>query len=104
MFGDVGSVNGQIQLADADIGGDVIIYNGRIAIDDSTVAGSVQVKKPNGSFDNRRLPRVVIGPNTRVRGEMRFERPVELFLHETAETGAITGADPVTFSGDRPDT
>jgi len=39
-----------------------------------------------------RTPRIVIGPNAVVDGELRFERQVELFVHPTAKIGTVTGA------------
>jgi hypothetical protein len=45
---------------------------------------------------------VVIGPNAVVDGPLVFERTVELHVHATARTGAITGATALRFTGDTP--
>jgi hypothetical protein len=37
-----------------------------------------------------------------VKGTLRFERPVELYVSDRATIGPVEGATPVKFSGDRP--
>jgi hypothetical protein len=44
----------------------------------------------------------VIGPGAVVKGELRFEREVRLYVSDTATIGNVVGATPVKFSGDRP--
>jgi len=69
---------------------------------DSHVHGSLRVRKSSGvswiSFGTTRTPRIVIGPNAVVDGELDFEHEVKLYVHETARTGAISGATAVPFS------
>ena len=36
-------------------------------------------------------------------GPLKFERSVELYVHETAETGPIDGAEPIRYSGALPE-
>jgi hypothetical protein len=43
------------------------------------------VRKPS-------IPRIVIGPNAVVEGELRFEHEVELFVHDSAKIGKVIGA------------
>ncbi len=35
-------------------------------------------------------------------GELTFERPVKLFIHDSATVGEILGAEAVRFSGQAP--
>jgi hypothetical protein len=66
------------------------------------VEGGLLVRKPRGiNFENR-PPRVVIGPDAEVRGDLTFEREVRLFVHDTARVGRIEGATPQRFSGTVP--
>jgi hypothetical protein len=67
------------------------------------VAGGIKVEKPSGwSWGKQRPPRVVIGPNSVVEGELVFEREVELFVHATATVGKITGATATRYEGASP--
>lgn len=108
--GDVRTVNGRIEMEATDVGGGLETVNGDITVGaGSTVRGGLTVRKPTSSgmrwnvFGNQsRDPRVVIGPGASVMGELVFEREVELFVHETARIGAVTGATPRRFSGDTP--
>ena len=101
--GNAENVNGNISLDAASIGGNIETVNGSIEIGaDSRVDGSITVRKPKGwGWGNSKSPRVVIGPNAIV-GDLVFEREVELFVHESAKTGNISGATAKTFSGDQP--
>jgi hypothetical protein len=61
------------------------------------------VEKPNGTvISNGTPPRIVIGPGVTVQGELRFERPVTLYVSDHATIGSVSGATPVQFSGDTP--
>ena len=107
---DVGNVNGQIGLAGAEVGGNVTTVNGDIELSDGAVVkGDVVVEKPsNWSWgkEKSRKPRIVIGPGSRVDGEIRLDRKVELFISESAEVGGVIGEmtmdDAVRFAGDHP--
>jgi DUF4097 and DUF4098 domain-containing protein YvlB len=122
VAGDVVSVNGVLSLAkDAEVKGRVQNVSGRIELDDAhvggalrTVAGDISVLgsshvdggilvEKGGTVNvtiGREVPRIVIGPGATVQGELRFEREVRLFVSDRATVGAVTGATPVTFSGD----
>jgi DUF4097 and DUF4098 domain-containing protein YvlB len=103
VSGNITTINGEIELRRTEIGGDVSNVNGDMLITDgSLVRGRVIVREDKGNLAGER-PRIVIGPDTRIVGGLKFERPVELYLHETAAVGEIVGADPIRFSGDRPD-
>jgi DUF4097 and DUF4098 domain-containing protein YvlB len=123
--GDASSVNGKLEIeTGAEIGGDLENVNGRIRVDGARVKGRVKtvggdieigagakvdggilVEKPNQwgwGGSKSRAPRVVIGPNAVVNGELVFEREVELFVSERAKVGKITGATAKMFAGERP--
>jgi hypothetical protein len=106
---DVSNVNGEIELSGAGIGGDLTTVNGDITLSDaSTVQGDLVVESPNGGNwrDHDRKPRIIIGPGSRVLGEIRLEREVELYISDSAEVGGVSGVmsmdDAERFSGERP--
>jgi cytoskeletal protein CcmA (bactofilin family) len=106
---DVGNVNGEIDIEGAEIGGDLSTVNGDVTLaDEAVLKGDLTVEKPDG-FDggqDRRKPRIVLGPGVRVEGALVLEREVELFISDSAEVGSVEGVmsidDAVRFSGDRP--
>jgi hypothetical protein len=105
----VSNVNGEISLSGAEIGGDLSTVNGDVSLgDESTLRGDLIVEKPGGwGWDKaKREPKIVIGPGSKVLGNIELEREVELFISESAEVGDVTGVmsmgDAVRFSGDRP--
>ena len=106
----VGNVNGQIDLSGATVGGNVQTVSGDIELaDQSVVRGDIIVEKPGGwswGKEKRRKPRIVIGPGSRVEGEIHVERTVELYISDSANVGAVTGEmsmdDAERFSGNRP--
>ncbi|MBB5014808.1 hypothetical protein [Rehaibacterium terrae] len=108
--GEVRTVNGRIEMEATEVGGGLETVNGDVTVGTgSTVRGGLTVRKPSGSgfrwnlFGGQsRDPRIVIGPGASVLGELVFEREVELFVHETAKIGNVSGASPRRFSGDMP--
>ncbi|MDJ0712408.1 MAG: hypothetical protein QNJ14_18625 [Woeseiaceae bacterium] len=106
----VANVNGQIELSGATVGGNIETVNGDIELaDQSIVRGDIRVEKPGGwgwGKEKRRKPRIVIGPGSRVEGDIDVERKVELYISDTAEVGGVTGEmsmdDAERFSGERP--
>jgi hypothetical protein len=98
--GKVSTVNGAIGLVDTDVSGSIETVNGDLTVGvDSHISGGIHYSKPNGlNFPERRAPRVIIGPNTRVDGTLVFEREVELYVHSSAKTGAIRGATAIAFN------
>ncbi|HEY0503800.1 MAG TPA: hypothetical protein VGD42_09925 [Lysobacter sp.] len=70
----------------------------------SHVKGGIHYTKPSQSWFsfNPRDPKVIIGPNAVVEGPLVFERKVELYVHSSAKTGAISGATAVRFDGPTP--
>ncbi len=104
--GGVGNVNGRIELEGATIRGRIKTIGGDIKLTGpSRVAGGILVEKPkgwSGSMYQQRPPRIVIGPEAVVEGELVFEREVELLVSETAKIGKVVGATPRRFSGSQP--
>lgn len=106
----VSNVNGEIELRASKVAGDVSTVSGDIELYESAeVMGNVVVEKPNNwgwSGKKSRTPKIVIGPGSKVHGEIRLEREVELYISDTAEVGGVTGemsmADAVRFSGKKP--
>lgn len=106
----VGNVNGQIDLNGAVVGGNLSTVSGDIDLaDGALVRGDITVEKPGGwswGKENKRKPRVVIGPGCRVEGTIILEREVDLFISDSAEVGGVSGEmsmdDAVRFSGERP--
>ncbi|MFD0740332.1 hypothetical protein ACFQZQ_13690 [Lysobacter koreensis] len=104
--GDVETVNGGIGLVDTDVSGGIETVNGDVTVGvGSHVRGGIHYEKPSRqwiSFSKRRDPRVVIGANARVDGPLLFERKVELYVHDSAQIGPVTGATAVRYSGQPP--
>ncbi len=101
--GDVDNVSGTITLDAAQVGGSLNTVNGPVLIGSgSLVEGGLTVNKPSGMSFGSKAPRVVIGPDAEVRGDLVFEREVELYVHNSARVGRIEGATAQRFSGAQP--
>ena len=103
--GDVTSVNGAIGLIATNVKGRVENVNGNTTIGVNSSVGSVRYIKPKGfsiglNNTSKKIPRVIIGPNATVRGDLNFEREVKLYVHSTAKVGTITGATAIPYNGD----
>jgi len=94
------TVNGGIRLKGASVGGGIETTNGDIEVlAGSRVQGGILVRKPGGSWfsSNRpRVPKVTIGANSVVEGDLVFEREVELIVDPSAKIGQVIGATPRT--------
>lgn len=103
VTGKVATVNGAIELLKVSVGA-VESHNGSITLDRGThVSGPLHIKPTRGlNLGVSSPPKVIIGAGCRVDGPLTFEREVELYVHETATVGEISGAEPIAFSGDRP--
>jgi hypothetical protein len=53
------------------------------------------------TFGGKRKPRIVIGPNAVVDGDLVFEREVTLYVHSSARIGKVTGATAIPFDTPR---
>lgn len=107
--GDVGTANGSILVQQTDVAGRVHTANGDITIGAlSHVHGGIRVEKPTRTFfgihwgNKPKTPRIVIGPNATVDGELRFDREVELFVHTTAKIGKVIGSSPKAYTDTLP--
>jgi DUF4097 and DUF4098 domain-containing protein YvlB len=100
---DISTVNGRIMVLESQIKGGISTVSGDITVGaNSHVYGGILVEKPSGnwgwSWGKQLPPRIIIGPNARVDGELRFEREVELYVHTTAKTGKVTGAKVLSYT------
>jgi hypothetical protein len=109
VAGSLTNVNGHIALEAAHVGGGINTVGGDIDIGrNSLVAGGISVDQESHKFlwffhwNSSGVPRVVIGPGASVQGELRFKRPIRLFISDSATVGPISGATAVTFAGESP--
>ncbi|MEO6065882.1 MAG: hypothetical protein ABIP49_08915 [Lysobacterales bacterium] len=106
VHGRVENVNGGVTAIASTIGGGIGTVNGEIVLDQGTqVRGGIHVEKPRGwgnliQFGDSKPPRVVIGRNSIVQGELRFDREVRLYVHQTARIGRVTGATATPYNTD----
>lgn len=105
VAGGIETVNGAIGLIGTDVSRGLRTVTGDITVGvGSHVHGGITVEKQQMhliSFHHRD-PRIVIGPNAQVDGALVFERPVVLYVHDSAKIGAVTGAKVQRFSGAMP--
>jgi len=103
LGGDLSTVNGKILIYQSNITGQVSTVNGDITVGTSShIHGGILVDKTRGmSWGKQKIPRILIGPNAVVMGELVFKRPVELWVHSTAKIGKVTGASVQTYT-DKP--
>ena len=102
--GGLETVNGGMRLVGATVERDLVTVNGSIEVGEgSLVNGGITVNKPSGfgwNWGKSKPPRITIGPNAVVKGELNFEREVELEIHPTAKTGAIRGVTPIRIGAE----
>jgi acetyltransferase-like isoleucine patch superfamily enzyme len=105
---EVSNINGEISITAAEIGGNLSTVNGDVTLDNgANLHGNLTVEKARGSrSNNARKPRIIIGPGSKVGGEIFVEREVELYISDTAEVGSVSGVmsldQAIRFSGKRP--
>lgn len=105
ILGSLSNVNGKITLNSAHVGAGIKTVNGSISITGTShVEGGIVIEKPGTQLIQltHDVPRIVIGPGATVQGEMRFEREVQLYVSDKATVGKVTGATPISFTGDSP--
>ncbi len=101
--GRVSSVNGAVEMRGSRAEALVTNNSGIVLDEGAFIAGALTVRKSQGiSFNAGSPPKIVIGREVTVEGPLKFEREVELYVHETATVGEITGAEAVRYSGDEP--
>lgn len=101
ISGKVRSVNGSLRLT-AVTAGRVKTSSGSIEILEGSIVREGLLVRASRNGDRGRPPRVVIGADSQVLGEMVFERAVELHVHDSAIIGEVTGAEVIRFSGSAP--
>lgn len=99
----VSTVNGAIGMVDTDLGGGIETVNGDVTVGvGSHVKGGIRVEKPNGNWGIRwgkpKVPRIVVGPDAVIEGDLVFEREVTLYVHQSARIGAVSGATAQRYS------
>lgn len=110
VTGKVTNVNGTIVLDGAHVGGRLETVAGDITLQKAAIVdGGIYVQVSHGWLASwfptfRKKLRVVIGPGCTVRGTLRFERPVELYISRQAKVGPIEGAKAIYFAGANPPT
>jgi cytoskeletal protein CcmA (bactofilin family) len=105
VSGSLSNVNGEISLTAAHVGGGMKTVNANIKITGaSRVEGGLLMQKPSTGLVQlgKDVPRIVIGPGAAVQGELRFDRPVQLYVSDKATIGTVTGATPIPFTGETP--
>ena len=107
VSGNATNVSGGIHVENAHVGGNVDTCAGSIDLGPNAhIDGDVIVEKDNswhfGFFNVPPPVHVVIGPGTVVKGTLRFERPVKLYVSDHATIGTVQGAEVMKFSGDHP--
>lgn len=107
IVGDLTNVNGGIHVGASHIGGSIRTSAGGIDLGPNAhVDGGVKVEKDTswhfGFFDMGRPQTIIIRPGTVVKGTLRFERPVVLYVSDHASVGGVEGAEVRKFSGDNP--
>lgn len=102
VTGGVSAVNGGLKLRGATVlGGLSNVNGGMLVTEGSRVKGGLVVERPSGRLEGE-PPRIVIGPDSVIEGRLRFERPVRLYIHETAQVGPIEGAEAIRYAGEEP--
>lgn len=97
--GSIAAVNGRLRLDSAHVTGAVENFNGGMEITGATVIeGNLRVVHSESmviTIDlEDEIPRIVIGPEVTIQGDLIFEREVELIIYRGAEVGEIQGAEP----------
>ncbi|WP_348671810.1 hypothetical protein [uncultured Abyssibacter sp.] len=88
------TVNGDISFTRSRIEGGIETVNSPLDTGtDSVIVGDIVYESTKGS--SRHVPKVVLGPGTRVEGDLKFYREVDLQMHDSAKvTGTIKRAWP----------
>jgi hypothetical protein len=104
VAGDLGNVNGGIHVQAAHVGGSIDTTSGNIDLGPNAhIDGGVRVREDTGwHFGFQTLPHITIEPGTVVKGKLRFERNVILYVSDRATIGPVEGAEVKKFSGDHP--
>ncbi len=101
----VQTANGRIDLSNVAIGENVETNGGDVMLENSIVEKDLIIHKRKG-FNFFELPvfrqKVVIGPESQIKGSLMVRRKVQLYVHETARINNIVGANAISYSGLQP--
>ena len=109
--GHLSNINGSIEITAAHVGGGIETTNGDLTLGaNSRVEGGILYDETVGSwfnfsffgFGESRVPQVVIGPGSIVKGKLRFRRDVKLYVSDQATIDPVEGATVIKFSGAHP--
>ncbi len=94
--GSVENVNGAFRLESATVRGGLETVNGDVFVGaGSLIEGGILVEKQRGwSWSHSEPPSVTIESGATVKGPIRFEREVDLYVGDGAEIGPIQGVEP----------
>lgn len=102
--GDFETVNGKLKAINTQIHGSVKAVNGVILLLDGTIVHDDIIIKKNKSFfgnSNKKKPKIVLGKDVVVKGDLQFGRPVLLYIHDSVDVDTdIENAEIHNFSGD----
>jgi len=105
VAGSLRNVNGEFTIDAARVGGDIVTVAGDINVGaDARIDGGIRLERSTGVniTIGDTVPVIVIAPGAVVAGPLTFDREVKLYVSDRATIGEVTGATPVTFSGNRP--
>lgn len=101
--GDYKTVNGKLKAIHSEIHGTVQAVNGSVILLDGTrVHDDVIIKKSKGFFNSStsKKPVVVLGKDVQIDGDLIFEKPVKLYIHDSAKyDDDFENAEVIKFSG-----
>ncbi|MCF6319070.1 MAG: hypothetical protein L3J83_07305 [Proteobacteria bacterium] len=102
--GDFETVNGKLKATNTKIHGSVEAVNGSIILLDRTVVYDDVIIRKNKSFfnsSNKKKPKIVLGKDVVVKGDLEFGRPVILYVHDSVDIDDdIENAEIHNYSGD----
>jgi hypothetical protein len=95
-----------VTLVDSRVGRDLVTTSGEVSLQGaSAIAGDLVIRKSTcwgWCWSDDKATRVVIGAGASGGGEIRIEHEAELWVHEQARIGRVTGAEVKRFNGERP--
>ena len=101
----VKTANGRIDLYNVVIGENVETNGGTVMLENSIVEKDLIVQRRKG-LNLFQLPvfrqKVVIGPESQIKGSIIIRRKVQLYVHETAMVGEIVGGNAISYSRSLP--
>jgi len=105
--GKLSSVNGEIRLTAAHVGGGIDTTNSNLTVGaNSRIEGGILYNETSDSwfsfFGKPSLPRIIIEPGAVVKGDLDFRRAVDLYVSDRASIGSVKGTTVHKFSGASP--